>query len=320
MKIAILDGYTLNPCGDTGWREELRRFGELIVYDRTLPGQVTERCLDVDAVLTNKVKITASTITACPQLKYIGILATGLNVVDVAAAHRAGITVTNIPAYSTMSVAQMAFALLLGLTNRVEHYSALNRSGVWSRCGDFSFYNDRPVTELAGLRFGVYGMGNIGSAAARMAQAFGMEVCAVTSKPQDSLPQGVTKVDKDEFFSTCDVISLHCPLTPDTEKMINKDTLAKMKSTALLINTSRGGLVDEHALADALESGMIAGAAADVLATEPPAVDCPLLAARNFLVTPHIAWASQQACRRLARVMIDNLQGYLSHNPQNVVC
>lgn len=319
MKIVILDGYTLNPCGETGWREELRRFGELIVYDRTLPDRVAERCRDVDVVLTNKVKITAAAIAECPQLKYIGILATGVNAVDIDAARKAGITVTNIPAYSTMSVAQMAFALLLGLTNRVGHYSASVRSGIWGRHGGFSYYSDEPVTELVGLRLGVYGMGNIGSAVARMAQAFGMEVCAVTSKPQESLPAGVMKSDRDEFFSTCDVISLHCPLAPDTEKLIDAATLSLMKPTALLINTSRGGLVDEQALADALNSGRIAGAAADVLATEPPAADCPLLTARNFLVTPHIAWASQQACRRLAGVMVDNLRAYLNHDPRNVV-
>lgn len=319
MKIVILDGYTLNPCGEIGWREELLSLGELIVYDRTLKGEVTERCRNADVVLTNKVKIDAATIAECTQLKYIGILATGTNVVDLEAARTFGITVTNIPAYSTMSVAQMTFALLLGLTNRVEHYSTLNRNGEWSRNGDFSFYNEKPVLELAGLRFGVYGLGNIGTAVAKIAQAFGMEVCAVTSKTKDCLPPGIKKLEKAEFFSTCDVISLHCPLTKETEKLINKDTLALMKPSALIINSSRGGLVDEQALADALNNHRIAGAAVDVLAVEPPAMECPLLTAHNFLVTPHIAWASQQACMRMVGVMIDNLRAFLNHRPQNVV-
>ena len=317
MKIVVLDGYTLSAC-DEQWIKQMEKLGELVVYNRTTPAQVAARCAEADAVLTNKVPFTAEVIKLCPNLRYIGILATGVNVVDLQAAHKAGITVTNIPAYSTMSVAQMVFALLLAITNRVEHYTNLNRAGAWSRCGDFSYW-DTELTELSGLRLGIIGLGNIGMAVARIAAAFGMEVCAVSSKPQDKIPGFITKMSKDDLLRECDVISLHCPLTADNAQMINAQSLAMMKPGAILINTGRGGLIDEEALAHALNSGHLRAAGADVMAQEPPRVDSPLLTARNFFVTPHIAWATKQACERLISVAISNLAAFADGHPQNVV-
>ena len=317
MKIVVLDGYTLSAC-DEQWIKRMEKLGELVIYNRTTPAQVASRCAEADAVLTNKVPFTAEVIKLCPKLRYIGILATGVNVVDLQAAHQAGITVTNIPAYSTMSVAQMVFALLLAITNRVEHYTNLNRAGAWSRCGDFSYW-DTELTELSGMRLGIIGLGNIGMAVARIAAAFGMEVCAVSSKPQDKIPGFITKMQKDELLRECDVISLHCPLTADNAQMINAQSLAMMKPGAILINTGRGGLIDEEALADALNSGHLRAAGADVMAQEPPKADSPLLSVRNFFVTPHIAWATKQACERLISVAINNLAAFAEGRPQNVV-
>lgn len=317
MKITVLDGYALNP-GDLSW-EEIAKTGDLTVYDRTAPSEVVERAGDSEIVFTNKTVLDAVTLRSLPRLRYVGVLATGYNVVDVEAARDLGIVVTNIPAYSTMSVAQMVFALLLAMTNRVEHYTREVREGRWSANRDFCFW-DTPLTELAGKTFGIVGFGNIGKAVAGIALAFGMKVMAFTSKEAPALPAGVEKApDIDTLFRESDVVSLHCPLTPATEKMVNAERLSVMKPTALLINTGRGPLVDEEALASALRDGRIAGAAADVMCAEPPANDNPLLSAPNFYVTPHIAWATAEARGRLMAIAASNLEAFLAGSPVNNV-
>lgn len=316
MKIVVLDGYGLNP-GDLSW-EWLEKYGEPTVYDRTFPGEILSRASDADILFTNKVALDRETLAALPSLKYVGVLATGYNIVDIEAAAQYGITVTNIPSYSTMSVAQMVFALLFAVTNRVEHYAVENRGGRWSGNPDFCYW-DYPLTELAGKKFGIVGLGHIGKAVAGIASAFGMEVIAYTSKSQDELPKGVRKVSLDELFCKSDVLSLHCPLTPETNHLVNVDRLKCMKSTAILINTGRGPLIEESAVADALRNGRIAGFGADVLSVEPPAADNPLLSAPNAFVTPHIAWATVEARKRLMDICEKNLAAYLSGAPVNVV-
>lgn len=315
MKIVVLDGFTANP-GDLSW-EGLSRLGETTVYERTSPDQVLDRARGAEIVLTNKVVLDGSTLRQLPDLKYIGILATGTNVVDLAVAKRLGITVTNIPAYSTMSVAQNVFALLLELTNRVGRFAREFDERVWSSRKDFS-YTDGPLTELAGKRFGIVGYGNIGHAVAAIAKAFGMEVFVSSRRPQDELP-GVTKLDTDTLFSTCDVVSLHCPLTPETQDLVDSRRLGLMKKTAILINTGRGPLVDEAALARALREGMIGGAGLDVLCKEPPAMDNPLIGAPNCVVTPHVSWATVEARRRLLDIAAENVAAFLAGKPQNTV-
>lgn len=316
MKTVVLDGFTVNP-GDLSWApfEEL---GETIVYDRTRPEEVAERIGDAEAVLTNKVVLDAKTLRSLPNLKYIGVLATGYNVVDIAATKELGITVTNIPAYSTMSVAQRVFSLLLGVTDSVEHYALEVREGKWTRNPDFCFW-DAPLTELAGKTFGIVGLGNIGMAVARIALAFGMKVLALTSKDVEELPDGVAKAGLDELLAASDVVSLHCPLTPSTEHLINRHTLLLMKPTAILINTGRGPLIDEAAVAEALREGRLAAFCGDVLSTEPPAADNPLLTAPRSLITPHSAWATLEARKRLMHTALNNLRAHLAGNPQNVV-
>ncbi|MDE6409509.1 MAG: D-2-hydroxyacid dehydrogenase [Muribaculaceae bacterium] len=317
MKIVVLDGYALNP-GDLSW-EGLKQLGEVTVYDRTRPEDVVSRAGGAEVILTNKTVIDKDKIKNLPDLKYIGVLATGYNVVDTGMARERGIAVTNIPAYSTASVGQMVFALLLAITNGVEHYTAENRSGRWSRSADFCYW-DSPLIELAGKRFGIVGFGNIGSSVAKIAMAFGMKVMALTSKPAEALPQGVEKAGSlDALLLKSDVVSLHCPLTDKTRNMINAESLSKMKPTAILINTGRGPLVDEKALADALNSGKLRGAGVDVLSTEPPLPDNPLLSARNCFVTPHIAWATVEARRRLMDIAVSNVASFLAGQPQNVV-
>ena len=254
-----------------------------------------------------------------PHLKYIGVLATGYNVVDTEAARRRHIPVTNIPAYSTQSVAQMVFALLLAATNRVEHYARENREGRWSRNPDFCYW-DTPLVELAGKRMGIVGLGHTGMATARIALAFGMDVTALTSKDAGSLPEGIRKAaSTDELFATCDVVSLNCPLTPDTRHLANARTLALMKPGAILINTGRGPLVDEEAVAEALGAGRLGAYGADVMGTEPPAADNPLLSAPRAFITPHIAWATQEARQRLMDICRDNLGAFINGQPQNIV-
>lgn len=315
MKITILDAYSSNP-GDLSW-EGLASLGDLTVYDRTLPDQVLERAEDSEIILTNKVVINGDLLCRLPKLKYIGILATGVNVVDLKTAHSLGITVTNVPSYSTMSVAQSVFALLLAFTNSTEHYSDQFHKGDWCKCPDFCFVNT-DLTELAGKKFGIIGYGHIGQAAGSIARAFGMEVYASSSKPQEKMPEAC-KIELDDIFRNCDVISLHCPLTDDTYHLVNTERIALMKPNAILINTARGPLVDEFALAEALKAGKIRGAGLDVLGQEPPSEDNPLIGAPRCIVTPHIAWATKEARKRLIDIATENLRAYLAGTPQNPV-
>ena len=316
VRIVILDGYTANP-GDLSWKE-LESLGQLTVYERTKPEETVARAAEADIVLTNKVIIGKADIEQLPHLKYIGVLATGYNVVDIKAAHERGIIVTNVPAYSTESVAQMVFAHLLTVTNRTEHYAIQNRAGRWTNNPDFS-YSDTLLTEIAGKTIGIVGLGNIGKRVAQIALAFGLKVKAFTSKAAETLPDGIQKADMQELFSTADVISLHCPLTDNTKHLINADTIELMKKTAIVINTGRGPLVDDQAVADALEDKRIAAYCADVLTEEPPRVDNPLLKQQNAYITPHIAWATVEARVRLLQVAIENVRAFLDATPQNVV-
>lgn len=316
MKIVVLDGYTLNP-GDLSW-EEVEKAGDLTVYPRTSPEEVVQRAKECEIVLTNKTPLDAKVIAQLPQLRYIGVLATGYNVIDTEAARRQGIVVCNIPAYSTRSVAQHVFALILAITNRVEHYAEQVQAGQWSVCPDFC-YHDTTLSELAGKRIGIVGLGSTGSATAAIAQAFGMKPIAYTSKRTDELPAGVTAVGLDELFATSDIVSLHCPLTADTLHLVDERRLQTMKPYAILINTGRGPLIDENDVAKALNSGKLAAYGADVLSTEPPAADNPLLTARNAYITPHIAWATPEARRRLIHICANNIQSFLQGNPINVV-
>lgn len=316
MNICVLDGYAANP-GDLSW-EPLSELGECVVYDRTSPEEILERAAGFEIVLTNKTVLTASHMEALPKLKYIGVLATGYNVVDIEAARSRGIVVTNIPAYSTHSVAQMVFAHLLNITQRVGHYAEENVQGGWSRQVDFCYW-DTPLMELAGKRMGIIGLGNTGMATARLALAFGMEVWAYTGKPQDKLPQGIVSVSLDDIFSGCDVVSLHCPLTEDTREMVNANRLKKMKPSAILINTGRGPLIHEADLAEALNTGEIYAAGLDVLVQEPPQADNPLLKAHNCFITPHIAWATREARSRLMDIAVQNVKSFLNGTPINNV-
>lgn len=314
MKIVILDGYTANP-GDLSW-SDLEQLGQLTVYDRTRPEETVARAADADVVLTNKVVIGRQEISQLPRLQYIGVLATGYNVVDIQAARERGIIVTNVPAYSTESVAQMVFAHLLTVTNRTEHYAVLNRQGRWSSNPDFSYW-DTPLHELAGKTFGIVGLGNIGSRVAQIALAFGMKVVALTSK--SALPAGIQKVSLDELLTTADVVSLHCPLTDTTRHLINARTLQMMKPSAILINTGRGPLVNDADVAEALSTQRLYAYCADVLTTEPPQADNPLLCQSNAYFTPHIAWASVEARVRLLQTAIANVRAFANGTPQNTV-
>ena len=316
MKIVILDGYTTNP-GDLSW-DGLKALGQVEVFDRTLPSETVARAAGAEVVLTNKVILGRDEMVQLPSLKYIGVLATGYNVVDLQAAHERGIIVTNVPAYSTESVAQMVFAHLLTATNHTERYAMENRQGRWSDSPDFCYY-DASIRELSGKTFGIVGLGHIGSRVAQIALAFGMKVKALTSKPAEALPDGIQKTDLKELLLTSDVISLHCPLTTDTHHLINAETILWMNPEAILINTGRGPLVDDHALAAALESGRIKAYCADVMTEEPPKTDNPLLKVPNANITPHIAWATLEARQRLIQVATENVRAFLSGHPQNVV-
>ena len=316
VRIVILDGYTANP-GDLSWKE-LEALGQVTVYERTMPEETVARAADADVVLTNKVIIGKAEMEQLPHLQYIGVLATGYNVVDIKAAHERGIIVTNVPAYSTESVAQVVFAHLLTVTNRTEHYAIQNRAGRWTSNPDFS-YSDTVLTEIAGKTMGIVGLGNIGSRVAQIALAFGMKVKAFTSKAAETLPEGIQKADMQELFSSSDVLSLHCPLTDNTKHLINAETIGLMKKTAIVINTGRGPLVDDQAVADALENKRITAYCADVLTEEPPKADNPLLKQQNAYITPHIAWATVEARVRLLQVAIENVRAFLNGTPQNVV-
>ena len=316
MKIVILDGYTTNP-GDLSW-DGLKALGQVEVFDRTQPSETVARAAGAEIVLTNKVILGRDEMVQLLNLKYIGVLATGYNVVDLQAAHERGIIVTNVPAYSTESVAQMVFAHLLTATNHTERYAMENRQGRWSNSPDFCYY-DAPIRELSGKTFGIVGLGHIGSRVAQIALAFGMKVKALTSKPAEALPDGIQKTDLKELLHTSDVISLHCPLTPGTHHLINAETIGWMNPEAILINTGRGPLVDDHALAAALESGRIKAYCADVMTEEPPKTDNPLVKVPNAYITPHIAWATLEARQRLIQVATENVRAFISGHPQNVV-
>lgn len=316
MKIVVLDGYAANP-GDLSW-DGMKALGECVIYERTAPEQVLERAAGAEVVLTNKVVITAEHIAALPDLKYIGVLATGYNIVDVEAARNRGIVVTNIPAYSTDSVAQMVFAHILNICLQVQHYTDEVRDGRWTSSPDFCFW-DTPLMELCGKKLGIVGLGHTGSATARIAIGFGMQVCAYTSKSHFQLMPEIKKMELDELFRECDIVSLHCPLTEQTRGMVNAARLKAMKPTAILINTGRGPLVNEQDLADALNNGTIYAAGVDVLSQEPPRADNPLLHARNCFITPHIAWASGEARQRLMQIAVDNLNGYITGKVVNNV-
>ena len=316
MKIIVLDGFAANP-GDLSW-EGIKALGECVIYDRTAPEEVLERAAGAEVLLTNKVIINAEHMAALPELKYIGVLATGYNVVDTVAAKERGIVVTNIPSYSTASVAQMVFAHILNISQQVQHHSEEVHKGRWTNSKDFCFW-DTPLIELRDKKIGLVGLGNTGYTTARVAIGFGMQVYALTSKSHFQLPPEIKKMDLDQLFSECDIISLHCPLTPETHEMVNARRLAMMKPTAILINTGRGPLINEQDLADALNSGKIFAAGVDVLSTEPPHADNPLLTAKNCYITPHIAWATLEARERLMNIAISNLQAYIAGTPENVV-
>lgn len=312
MKICILDGYSLNP-GDLDW-SPVERLGDVTLFDRTPADKIVERAADADIVLTNKVPFSADTLRQLPRLRFICVLATGYNIIDTEAAARQGVVVANIPAYSTMSVAQMAFAHILNITNHVTSYAREVADGKWTNCPDFCFW-DSALTELAGKTMGIVGLGNTGMATARIAVAMGMKVVAMTSKSADTLPEGITPAPLDDVLASADVVSLHCPLSPSTRHLINAASIAKMKPSAILINTGRGPLVDEQAVADALNGGRLAAFGADVLSQEPPRGDNPLLSARNCFLTPHIAWATLEARTRLMSTATENVRQFIAGEP-----
>jgi glycerate dehydrogenase len=317
MKIVVLDGHAANP-GDLSW-DEFAKLGELEVFDRTTKEQMVARLRGAAVALTNKAVLDRAVIATLPDLRFIGVTATGYNIVDIAAARERGIVVCNVPEYSTPDVAQAVFALLLELTNRTGHHAETVRTGKWSRAQDFSYW-DYPLVGLSGLTLGIVGFGRIGRAVARIGQAFGMKILAIRrSATTDAETDGIRSVDLDTLLRESDVVTLHCPLTPETTRMVNTQFLAKMKPTAFLINTARGGLLDESALADALNNDRIAGAGLDVLSAEPPPPDNPLLSAKNCIITPHIAWATKTARVRLLQVTADNIRAWLDGKPQNVV-
>lgn len=316
MKIVVLDGYTLNP-GDLHW-DDLHALGDCTIHDRTPGEEAVARAVGHEVVLTNKVRLSATELSQLPDLEYIGVLATGTDVVDVRYAESRGVVVSNVPAYSTASVAQLTFALLLELALGVGTHSLGVRSGKWSQATDFS-YTEHPLVELAGLTLGIVGFGRIGRQVASLAQAFGMSVSVHTRTPPQAEPVSVRCVDLRTLLNDADVVTLHCPLTPETRELINADRLKWMKRSAFLINTGRGPLVDEAALAEALNSGRLAGAALDVLSSEPPNPDNPLLTAAHCVITPHLGWATVSARRRLMRIVVDNVRAFLQGEPANVV-
>ena len=316
MKIVILDGFALNP-GDLSW-ENMKKLGNCQIYDRTKPKDVFDRIRDAEVIVTNKVLIDKALIDRLPDLKYIGVTATGYNVVDVQAASVRNIIVTNIPAYSTDSVAQLVFSHILNVTNRVEFHANSVKAGDWTANPDFSFWKT-PQMELADKTLGIIGLGRIGQKVAEIGEAFGMKVIFQNRSPKNDIPKGWIQKSLDEVFAESDFVSLNCPLTNENNAFVNQKLLQTMKPTAVLINTGRGGLIHEADLANALKSGVIAAACLDVLSTEPPTNDNPLISAKNCFITPHIAWATFEARQRLINITVDNLKLFLSGNPQNVV-
>jgi glycerate dehydrogenase len=317
MKMVILDGYTTNP-GDLDWNE-LVRIGETSVYDGTEPEDILSRVCEAEIVLTNKTVLTDETLAKLPRVRYIGLLSTGTNAVDLEAARRRGIVVTNIPAYSTASVAQLVFALLFELCMNVGIHDKAVHDGEWVRSSHFTF-TKTPLIELDGRTMGIIGYGSIGRRVAQIASALGMKVVAASrTRKEENDIEGFRWLELHELLEQADVVSIHCPLTPETKGLINKETIGLMKNTAYLINTSRGPVLDEAAVADALNSGRIAGAGLDVLSTEPPSAQNPLLAARNCIITPHIAWSTAEARARLIRIAAGNVRAFLEDRPVNVV-
>ncbi len=315
MKIIVLDGYTLNP-GDLSW-EALEALGQVSVYDRTLQEETVRRIGDAEVVVTNKCLITRSVIDRCPNLKYIAVTATGYNVVDTVYAREKGIPVSNVPAYGTATVAQFAIALLLELCCHVAHHDKAVHEGRWESSVEWCFW-DYPITELAGKTMGIIGYGNIGQATGKIAAAMGMNVIAYSRSVRAEQDPSVY-VSLEELLARSDVISLHCPLTPETEGIINRDTIAQMKDGAILINNSRGQLIVEQDLAEALNSGKIAAAGVDVASTEPIRGDNPLLTAKNCLITPHISWAATEARQRIMDMTAENVRAFAAGNPIRVV-
>ncbi len=315
MDIVVLDGGTTNP-GDLSWAP-LEALGRVAVYDSTPADCVVKRAQDAEALIVNRIVLNRAVLDALPKLRYIGTLATGYNTIDVRAAREKGVTVCNVPLYCVETVAQLTLALLLALCNRVEQLSAVTRSGGWNDAVEAT-HTTAPILELSGKTLGILGFGNIGRAVAQLGLALGMRVL-VHSRTQRALPAGCTWCGFETLFETADVVSLHCPLTDETRGIVGASVLARMKPTALLINTARGALVDENALADALNSGRLAGAGLDVMAEEPPRADHPLLTAKNCLITPHIAWASREARLRLIDAVAGNLRAFLAGQPVNVV-
>ena len=317
MKIVILDGYTLNP-GDLSW-DQLYSLGDVVLYDRTSTDKIEERAGGAEVLITNKTPLTEAIMNRLPDLKYIGVLATGYNIVDTAAAKNRGIIVTNVPAYSTMSVAQLTFALLLELCHHVQRHSDSVAEGKWAQSPDFS-YSDFPLLELSGKTLGVIGFGNIGKKVADIATVFGMNIMAASRHQTDqSDRKNFRWAEINEILEQADVVSIHCPLTPETKGLINAESLKRMKNSAFLINTSRGPVAIEQDLSDALNKGVIAGAGIDVLSIEPPTIDNPLFKAKNCLITPHIAWATKEARIRLMDIAVSNVAAYINGMPVNVV-
>ncbi len=314
MKITVLDGYTTNP-GDLSW-DWLREYGECTIYDRTPPELIAERCADCEIIITNKTPLRKELLETLPKLRYIGLLSTGYNIVDWEYCKEKGIPVCNIPSYSTAAVAQLVFALILEHTNAVALHSGSVHSGEWAESKDFCYWKS-PLTELYGKTIGIIGFGKIGKAVAKIASAFGMKVLASTNHPAPF--EDVEFCKKDELLTKSDFVSIHCPLTPLTEGMVNEEFLSKMKNTAILINTSRGQVVDENALANALKNGKIAGAGLDVLSVEPPKADNPLFGLKNCYITPHIAWAGFETRERLMKICKENVEAFLNNNTKNCV-
>ena len=316
MQIVVLDGHTLNP-GDLSWAG-LHELGQCHIHDCTSPDDIVRRAQEAEIVLTNKTQLSKETIAQLPKLRYIGVLATGYNVVDVKAAHKQNICLTNIPAYGTVSVAQMVFAHLLNLTQHVAEHGQSVQAGDWSRSRDFCYWNF-PLVELAGLTMGIIGLGRIGQTTARLALDFGMKVIYFDVEKSITPQLNAQAVDLDTLFHESDVVSLHCPLNDSNFRLVNEQRLQLMKPTAFLINTSRGPLIDEKALAEALNADKIAGAGLDVLGREPPEADNPLLKAKNCYITPHIAWATKAARQRLMDIALTNIRAFMNGKPQNVV-
>lgn len=316
MKIVVLDGYAMNP-GDMSW-EALKSLGEIVIYDRSSQSEIEERIVDADIVLTNKVSLSEKNIKVASLLKYIGVMATGYNVVDITATHKRNIIVTNVPSYSTSSVAQLTFAIILELSGHISMYAQSVKNGDWLSSKDFS-YQLKPIMELNHKTLGIIGFGQIGQAVARIALSFGMNVIASHKHPGRDKMDGVFFVKEEKCFKDSDILSLHCPLNDENKKFVNTRMLSMMKSSAYLVNTSRGGLINEPDLAQALNSGVIAGAGLDVLSIEPPTSENPLLKAKNCLITPHIAWATFEARSRLMDTVVNNIRAFINGKPVNVV-